>query len=150
MPGFVLTSQGQPYMNAVSSLASKTGDWISVGDGLEVVTFDYEFAMGAGNITGTITVEHVAQLSGSLPSTGTRVLLPLGSLHTNLTQATLASAPNPSLAVTLTAVVTGRLALHLGKVPAGHIRSLFNFTSGAGASPNTLTCYATGWRPGNR
>ena len=148
MPSFVLASQGQPYMSAVSAVADKTGDWLSVGDGLEVVTFEFVLDVGAGNITGVVYVEHTAQLSGTMPSVGTRVALPLGSLHTTMSTVALASAPNPSVAATLTAAVTGRFALHLGKIPAGNIRAIFDWASGTGASPNTLTCYASGWGRG--
>lgn len=151
MPSFVLSSQGQPYMNAVSAVADTTGAWLSVGDGLDVVTFEFVVDVGAGNVTGVAYVEHTAQMTGTLPTTAgtaTRVLLPLGSLHTTLSTAALASAPNPSVGVTLTALVTGRFAIHLGQVPAGNIRAVFDFASGTGASPNTVTCYASGWGRG--
>lgn len=151
MPSFVLASQGQPYMNAVSAVADKTGDWLSVGDGLDVVSFEFVMDVGAGNVTGTVYVEHTAQMTGTLPTTAgtaTRIALPLGSLHTTMTTVTLASAPNPSTGLTLTAAVTGRFAIHLGQVPAGNIRCVFDWASGTGASPNTVTCYASGWGRG--
>lgn len=138
-----ISPQGQPYINAVSALASKTGDWIYASDGLDGICFEWVFALGAGNVTGTIVVEHTAQLTGTPPTNGSRIMLPLGSLHTSMTQVTLAAAPSPSPEVTLTAVVTGRLEINLGRIPAGVIRCNYVFASGSGASPNTATCYQT-------
>lgn len=145
MPPNVPLAVGQPYMNALGALATRTGDWIPIGDGLSVIMFEYVFDVGAGNVTATVSVQHTAQLNGT-PTSGSVINLPLGSLHTSLSQATLASAPNPSVAVTLTATITGRFAIILGQVPAGQIRSIYTFGSGTGASPNTITCYASGWR----
>jgi hypothetical protein len=143
---FISAAQGQPYMNAVTSLVTKLGDWIPIGDGLAEVCFQYIFALGAGNVTGSILVEHTANMSETVltTGTGTRVLLPLGSMHTTLTTATLDLVPNPSLLVTLTAVTTGKLSIMLSDIPPGQIRSTFSFASGTGASPNTITCYVTG------
>lgn len=146
MPNVVSLTDGQPYINALGSLATRTGNWLTFGDGLDTLAFDWEFALGAGNVTGSINVQYAAQLNGTMPSTGTRILLPLGSLHTTLTSASLASAPNPSDSVTLTAVTTGRLLITLAALPAGNYRCVYVFGSGTGASPNTVTCYATGVR----
>lgn len=145
MPTFIPASVGQPYFNAVSAITSKTGDWINVGQGLEVVSFEFEWSMGAGTVTGSITIQHTSQLSGAMPTNGSVIGLPLGSLHTSLLTATLDSAPNPSQQVTLTALTTGRLSIVLGKVPAGNIRAIYTRNSGSGASPNTLSAWVTGW-----
>lgn len=142
MPSSLIT-QVQPYVNATSAIASKTGDWIQIGEGLTVICFEFVFALGAGNVTGSIAIQHTALLNGT-PAGGTVVMLPLGSLHGSAVQATLASAPNPSTQVTLTAMITGQLEINLGLVPPGQIRSIYTFSSGAGASPNTLTQYVTG------
>lgn len=145
MPSFVPIAIGQPYMNAVDALTSKTGDWISVGDGLAVIAFEFDVQVGAGTITGSVNVQHTSQLSGTLPATGSRILLPLGSLHTSLTTVTLASSPNPSTSATITAMTTGRFSIVLGQIPAGNIRCSYVFASGTGASPNTITTWCTGW-----
>lgn len=137
-----LSPSGQPYFSA-TSLVTKNGDWIACGDGLNNICFEFDFQLGAGNITGAIRIEHTAQLNGTMPTNGSRILLPLGCLHTTLTQATLALAPNPSLEVALTAVVSGRLAIILSQIPAGNIRANFIFSSGTGASPNLVVCNST-------
>lgn len=145
MPSSLVT-QSQPYVNATSAIASKTGDWIQIGEGLSVICFEFVFDVGAGNVTGAVRIDHTAQLNGT-PASATILNLPLGSLHTGTswsTLATLAGAPNPSPQVTLTAMITGRFEIMLGQVPPGQIRSVYNFTSGTGASPNTLTQYVTG------
>lgn len=144
-----LVSQGQPYFSA-TSLATKLGDWIAIGEGLHSICWEFDFQLGGGNVTGALRVEHTAQLNGTLPANGSRIGLPLGSLHTTLTQAVLALAPNPSQEVTLTAVVSGRLALILGAVPAGNIRCSYIFASGAGASPNLVVCNFAATSRGSR
>lgn len=145
MPSFVPAALGQPYFNAVSAITSKTGDWISCGDGLDVISFEFEWSMGVGTVTGNIAIQHTSQLNGTMPSNGSVILLPLGSLHTNMATATLDLAPNPSTQVTLTALTTGRLSIVLGQIPAGNIRAIYTRSSGSGASPNTLSVWCTGW-----
>jgi hypothetical protein len=133
-------ADSQPYMNALGALATRNGAWLAVGGGLSRIEFEFDFALGAGTVTGAISVEHTAQLNGAMPTNGTRIVLPVGSLHTTLTTAALNTAGTQ---VTLTALTTGRLAVMLGSVPPGNIRCIYTFTSGAGAAPNTVTCWAT-------
>ena len=145
MSSYVLA---QPYMDAVSALQSEAGNWLSIGDGLDSLAFEFDLALGGGNVTGAVQVEYTAQLNGTMPAVGTRFLLSASALHTTLTTAALSLAPDPSLEVTLTAVTTGRFAIVLGPVPAGNIRCNYVYTSGDGAAPNSVTCWAIGWGRG--
>jgi hypothetical protein len=137
----ITPSVGQPYINAANAIGTQTGAWIPIGSVVEALAFEFVFSIGAGNVTGAVTIQYSAQMNGAISGAGTQLLLPNGSLHTSLTQATLASAPNPSTQVTLTALVAGRFSVILSKVPPGQVRAIYTYTSGTGASPNQLTVY---------
>jgi hypothetical protein len=143
---FIPHSVGQPYFNAVSAIADSTGSPI-VCDGLKVATFTFVLAVGAGTTTGVIYFEVAAIASTPASTDWSRVLIPAGGLHTNVSGVALStpvSATMGSTTVALTAVTSGSFTVTVSDLPVGQLRCVWDWASGTGASPNTLTAYAQG------
>lgn len=144
MTAFSLGSS-QPYLAPQSAVADAVGAWTSIGSGLESVEFEWVFDIGAGTVTGVLWVEKVAQLNGTIATaigSGTRILIPQGAMHTSVSGFALASAPSPSVGVTVTAASSGRVSIMLGRIPPGQIRAGWDYGSGAGGGSNLVSCYA--------
>lgn len=139
-------SQGQPYLDAVDGTADASGAWIQT-DGLRVLTFEVEHAITSGTVTSDFYIECTAQLSGAV-SSGSRILLPAGSLHTDVSEIeldTAVSATMGSLKVTMTAAGAGRFLVTLSDIPSGQIRAVYDYGSNAAAVGSTITVYLSGW-----
>jgi hypothetical protein len=136
-------TDGQPYFNAVSAITTRTGAWLSLSEGLTRIAWDFDWNLGgAGKIDGSIHFEYTAQLFGTMPTTGTRVVMPVGSLHTNLGAACTLAATGMN--IVLNQLPTSRFAVMYGDVPPGSLRMIYTYAASGGAAPNTLSVWCSG------
>jgi hypothetical protein len=139
-------SNGQPYF---ASTTPQTTDVVGnpiFCDGLSVATFTFVLNVGAGNVTSTIYFEATSQAGGTVTDWA-RLLIPAGGLHTNVAGIALSTPVSEtmgSLTVTLTAASSGTFMVTLSDLPVGLVRAVYDYGSGTGGAPNTLTCYAAG------
>jgi hypothetical protein len=129
---------GQPYIAAVSILASAVGDWFPTED-IDTVSLSADLDIGAGTVTGYVYGEFTADFAAIKGIS--RILMPYGCLHTNLAGVAMASDAS---AINVTAATSGAFTVSISAPGVGRMRWGWHFTSGTGASPNFIRVYSAG------
>lgn len=126
-----------PYIDAQALIGTAAGRWFNT-DQQRVVSVSVELSLAAGTVTGNFYAEYTADPENVHGIS--RVLLPSGSLHTNLAGAALAS---DGTSVVVTAATSGSFSVSLANPGSGRFRFVWVRASGAGAAPNLVSAWAS-------
>jgi len=131
--GNIANAEDGRYLDAVDINEVQPGRWFSPG---QTITLSVEIEVGeatiAGHFYGEITADPRREKGIS------RVILPVGCLHTLMDNVTL---PEHGNFVQLDAATSGAFTVTLSFAGAGHMRFCWEPSGGGGDAPNTITVF---------